>query len=114
MGRYPCTRVVILPFGGKGDSHYILPQQIDRYRQKNDILHKERDVAGHGRKPTRRRVPTIRHERDDGDGTYECGTGTQSPKNPNLLFQKPKNRSVPNVHSETPKNQVAPRMPKAG
>jgi hypothetical protein len=27
---------------------------------------------------------------------------------PNFLFQNPRNNSVPNVHSETPKNQVAP------
>ena len=31
-----------------------------------------------------------------------------APRMPNFLFQNPRNNSVPNVHSETPKNQVAP------
>ena len=31
-----------------------------------------------------------------------------------FLFQNPRSNSVPNVHSETPKNQVAPRMPRSG
>jgi hypothetical protein len=33
---------------------------------------------------------------------------------PNFLFQNPKNRSAPNNHSETPRNQLAPRRPKTG
>ena len=33
---------------------------------------------------------------------------------PNFLFQKPSNSSVPNVHSQQPKNQLAPRRPKVG
>src|ERR1700746_895321 len=32
-----------------------------------------------------------------------------APRIPAFLFQKPQNRSAPNSHSETPKNQVAPR-----
>src|ERR1700747_2950879 len=33
-----------------------------------------------------------------------------APRIPAFLFQKPQNRSAPNSHSETPKNQVAPRV----
>jgi hypothetical protein len=32
-----------------------------------------------------------------------------APRIPSLLFLKPKNKSAPNSHSETPKNQLAPR-----
>ena len=38
----------------------------------------------------------------------------RAPRVPSFLFQKPRNKSAPNDHSETPKNQVAPRMPKTG
>jgi hypothetical protein len=37
-----------------------------------------------------------------------------APSMPSRLFQKPSNSSVPNVHSETPKNSVPPRMPSNG
>ena len=33
---------------------------------------------------------------------------------PSFLFQNPANNSAQNTHSETPKNQLAPRMPKTG
>ena len=33
---------------------------------------------------------------------------------PSGLFQNPKNSSAPNVHSETPRTQLAPRRPKRG
>src|SRR6266481_3102293 len=38
----------------------------------------------------------------------------RAPRIPNFLFQNPKNKSAPNNHSETPKNQLAPWMPKTG
>ena len=37
-----------------------------------------------------------------------------APRIPNFLFQNPKNKSAANNHSETPRNQAAPRMPKTG
>ena len=37
-----------------------------------------------------------------------------APRIPNFLFQNPKNKSALNNYSETPKNQLAPRMPKTG
>src|SRR6266436_394048 len=37
-----------------------------------------------------------------------------APRMPNFLFQNPRNRSAQISHSETPKNQLAPRMPKTG
>ena len=37
-----------------------------------------------------------------------------APSIPNLLFQNPKNKRAPKVHSEMPKNRVAPLMPKTG
>src|ERR1700736_6365199 len=38
----------------------------------------------------------------------------RAPRIPNFLFQNPKNKSAPNNHSEIPKNQLAPWMPKTG
>src|SRR6516164_7076239 len=38
----------------------------------------------------------------------------RAPRIPNFLFQKPNNKSAPNNHSEAPKNQLAPWMPKTG
>jgi hypothetical protein len=36
----------------------------------------------------------------------------RSPSTPAFLFQNPKDKRAPNNHSETPKNQLAPRIPK--
>ena len=41
-------------------------------------------------------------------------TEPRAPRIPNFLFQNPANKSAQNNHSETPKNQLAPRMPKTG
>src|SRR6478672_7971938 len=38
----------------------------------------------------------------------------RAPRIPNFLFQNPRNRSAAISHSETPKNQLAPRLPKTG
>src|SRR5262247_1797697 len=38
----------------------------------------------------------------------------RAPRMPNFLFQNPANKSAPNSHSDTPKNQLAPRMPNTG
>jgi hypothetical protein len=37
-----------------------------------------------------------------------------APSTPSFLFQNPRNRRVPNTYSDTPRNQLAPRMPKIG
>src|ERR1700722_13047646 len=37
-----------------------------------------------------------------------------APRMPSRLFQKPRNSSEPNNHSDVPRNQLAPRTPKAG
>src|SRR5216684_768437 len=37
-----------------------------------------------------------------------------APRTPAVLFQNPMNRSAPKVHSETPRNQQAPLIPKTG
>src|SRR5579864_1577936 len=37
-----------------------------------------------------------------------------APRTPAFLFQNPQNKSTAITHSETPKNQLAPRMPKTG
>src|SRR5262249_21804392 len=38
----------------------------------------------------------------------------RAPRMPHFLVQNPANKSAPNPHSATPKNQVAPRTPKTG
>src|SRR5258707_4134686 len=37
-----------------------------------------------------------------------------APRTPNSLFQKPKSKSAPNSHSDTPRNQLEPWTPKTG
>jgi hypothetical protein len=41
-------------------------------------------------------------------------TEPRAPGIPGSLFQNPRNRSAQNNHSDTPRNQVAPRMPSNG
>src|SRR5260370_38319100 len=41
-------------------------------------------------------------------------TQPRAPRIPAFLFQNPQNKSAANSHSETPKNQLAPWMPKTG
>src|SRR5260370_26288243 len=41
-------------------------------------------------------------------------TAPRAPRIPSSLFQNPRNRSAQNDHSDTPRNQVAPRMPSNG
>src|ERR1700741_89163 len=38
-------------------------------------------------------------------------TEPAAPRAPNFLFQYPKRMSPPKVHSDTPRNQLAPRIP---
>ena len=59
-------------YGGKfvgsslTDASYILLQQINRGGQQDNILHQERDVAGH-RGKSGNRIPAVGHERNDRD-----------------------------------------------
>src|SRR5262249_32774902 len=48
------------------DASDVLLQQINRGGQKDNILHQERDVAGH-RGKSGNRIPAVRHERNDRD-----------------------------------------------
>src|SRR5262245_33917301 len=41
-------------------------------------------------------------------------TEAAAPRTPAFLFQNPQNRSAPLNHSETPRNQLAPRRPNTG
>src|SRR5262249_32377351 len=41
----------------------------------------------------------------------KVATEPMAPRTPAFLFQNPKNKSAPNNHSETPKNQLGTRMP---
>src|SRR5262245_30752384 len=66
--------------GGSQHSHDILLQQIERDSQEHDVLHKERNIARHGRK-SGSRIPSIRHEWDNGDRRHESQTGTKSAEN---------------------------------
>src|SRR5262249_46572153 len=53
-------------FGGSVHPNQILLQQVNGCGEKDDILHEERNVSGHCRKPGSR-IPSIRHEGNDGD-----------------------------------------------
>src|SRR5260370_4263844 len=99
---------------GKRRSHNILLQQIDRYSEENHVLHQKRNIARHRRKPCSR-IPAVGHEWDDGDGVEANVTHEpRAPRMPNFLFQNPRNRSAQISHSDTPENQLAPRIPRTG
>src|SRR5262249_48443120 len=57
-------------FGGGGHPNQILLQQVNGSGEKDEILHEERNVSGHRRKPGNG-IPSIRHEGNDGDGGHE-------------------------------------------
>src|SRR5215813_8192250 len=87
---------------GKRHPHHVLLQQIERYRQQNQILHQERHVARHRRK-SGNRIPAVRHERDDGDGRYECRTRAERSENSQFL--------VPESQEQERGDQPFPKLP---
>src|SRR5271166_3850149 len=105
--RAPRDRVAL------GNAYHVLPQEIERDGEQHDVLHQERNVAGHCRKSSRR-VPTIRHKRDDRDGGYEGRGRTGGAENSEPLVPEPASSRAPNVHSETPRNQLATWWPNMG
>ena len=69
---------------GKCSSHHVLLQQVEGGGEKNHILHEESHVAFH-RREAGGRVPAVRHERDDGDGSYHCKGATEGPESSRFL-----------------------------
>ena len=55
-----------------------------------------------------------RHERDYGDRSDECRTGSERAENSHRLCQNPRNNSSTNDHSDTSRTQPALRMPNTG
>src|SRR6266436_6955559 len=62
--RAPCDSILL------GNAYHVLLQEIERDGEQHDVLHQERDVAGHCRK-SGRGIPAVRHEGDDRDGRDE-------------------------------------------
>jgi hypothetical protein len=85
-----------LPAAKKIRSHQVLFQEIEGHGEEDHILHQERGIECHCRKPARRLLPNVGEERNDGDGADEC------------------NRSARNSKEQTPRNQVAPWGPSRG
>jgi hypothetical protein len=94
----------------KANFHDILLQQVDRYCQKNHVFQEERNISCHSRKPSSW-IPSIRHNGIIVTVTAKVTVDPSAPRTPSLLFQKPKNKSAPKIHSETPSNQLAPWIP---
>src|SRR5215475_16149148 len=72
-------------FGSKRRPHNVLLQQVDRCSKEDDILHQECNVARHRRKSTARFGPSVRNERNDGDGPYERDNRADGAKDSKLL-----------------------------
>src|SRR6266436_6845129 len=72
--RAPCDSILL------GNAYHVLLQEIERDGEQHDVLHQERDVAGHRRK-SGRGIPTVRHEGDDRDGGDEGRGRTGSAEN---------------------------------
>ena len=66
----------------------VLFEQVNRNRQKNDILHQEGHNAGH-RWKSRSRIPAIRREWNDGDRPDESERRTDGSQNSQSLVPKP-------------------------
>src|SRR6266550_3434787 len=62
------------------DPLYVLLQQIERGSQQDNILHEDRDVAGH-RGKSGNRIPAVRHERNDRDRGEESHGRTGGAEN---------------------------------
>src|SRR5258708_34751083 len=60
----------------------------NRQAKKTILLHQERNVPRHCRKPGSR-IPAVRHERDDGDGPYECRARAKGSKNSQFFVPEP-------------------------
>src|SRR6185437_9999995 len=67
------------------DALNILPEQINRDDQQNEILQQKRSVHCHRGKPTGARIPALRHERQNGQGGNEGGDGSKGAQHPQLL-----------------------------
>ena len=48
-------------------ANHVLPQEVERDGEQNDVLHQEGHVARHRREASCGEVPALRHERNDGD-----------------------------------------------
>src|SRR6266436_6120904 len=105
--RAPCDSILL------GNAYHVLLQEIERDGEQHDVLHQERDVAGHCRK-SGRGIPAVRHEGDDRDGRDEGRGRAGGTENSEPLVQNPASSRAPNVHSETPRNQLAPWWPNTG
>jgi hypothetical protein len=62
-------------------ANYVLPQEVERDREQNDVLHQEGHVARHRGEASRGDIPALRHERNDGDRRDEGAGRAEGAKN---------------------------------
>ena len=74
-------RLMVAALLGKPCSGYILLQQIERCRKKQQVLHQKSDVLGHRRKSSGRQRPTIGHEWNNGACGDKAEAGTERAEN---------------------------------
>src|ERR1700751_4601296 len=72
-------------------ANHVLPQEVERDGEQNDILHQEGHIARHRRETSRGDVPALRHERNDGD---RCDNVPLEPRTPSRLSQKPSSSRI--------------------
>src|SRR5262245_43698522 len=70
--------------GGSQHSYDVLLEQIERDSQEHDVLQEEGDVACHCGK-SGSRIPSIRHEWNNGDRRHKSQTRTESAENSQSL-----------------------------
>jgi len=59
-----------VPFLLPRQANHILPQEVERDGEQNDVFHQEGHIARH-RGEAASGVPALRHEGNDGDGCDE-------------------------------------------
>src|SRR5580692_11343160 len=76
-------------------ANHVLPQEIERGGEQNDVLQEEGHVARHRREASGGDVPALRHERNDGDGRDEGAGRAQGAKNAEPLVPEAREQQRP-------------------
>ncbi len=69
-------------------ANHVLPQEVERDGEQNDVLHQEGHVTRHRREASRGDVPALRHERNDGDRRDEGASRAEGAKSAEPLVRE--------------------------
>src|SRR4029077_19698762 len=79
IGSYQLVALGLAESAGRSHPLDILFQQIEGYREENQVFHQKGDIPLHGRKSACVRIPAVRDERNDGNGHNKGQAGTCRP-----------------------------------